>query len=92
MRATSKSGLQPELAESSDCLFLDEKEIARRLGLRARDWPAKAKSLEHQGLPPIHPLIGRRYWPAVRAFWDKQYGLTRIDVSQPDGEENLDAL
>ena len=55
-------------------------------------WRAKAQVLERDGLPRIDPVMGGRYWPAVRAFWNKRYGLSTVEVSQPDGGEHLDAL
>jgi hypothetical protein len=73
-------------------LFPSENEIARRLSQNPRDWPAKAAVLERHGLPRVDPMMGGRYWPAVREFWNRRYGLTSIEAFQPDGEENLDAL
>ncbi|MFO1100160.1 MAG: hypothetical protein U1E81_18320 [Xanthobacteraceae bacterium] len=73
-------------------LFPSEKEIARRLSQDAASWRAKAQVLERDGLPRIDPIMGGRYWPAVRAFWNKRYGLSTVEVSQPDGGEDLDAL
>jgi hypothetical protein len=73
-------------------LFLTEAEIARRLGLTRREWAAKAEVLERHGLPRIDPLIGGRYWPAIVAFFDRRYGVSNVEASQPDGGENLDAL
>lgn len=75
-----------------DGLFPCEKEIARRLSQPPREWKAKAQILERDGLPRIDPIMGGRYWPGVYAFFNRRYGLSRIEVSQPDGEENLDAL
>lgn len=73
-------------------LFPSEEEIARRLSQEPRDWSAKAKILERDGLPSVDPIMGGRYWPAVEAFWHRRYGLTSIAPSKPDGGENLDAL
>jgi hypothetical protein len=73
-------------------LFLTEAEIARRLRLTRREWAAKAEVLERHGLPRIDPLIGGRYWPAIVAFFDRRYGVSNVEASQPDGGENLDAL
>ncbi|MDQ2080518.1 hypothetical protein RA307_10025 [Xanthobacteraceae bacterium Astr-EGSB] len=78
--------------DRSDSLFPSEAEIARRLSQDPIDWRAKAIVLERSGLPRIDPLMGGRYWPAVKAFFDRLYGLRDRDVFQPDGEENLDAL
>ena len=73
-------------------LFLTEAEVARRLGQRSRDWGAKATVLERHGLPRIDPLMGGRYWPAVVAFFHRRYGISNVEMAQPDGGENLDAL
>jgi hypothetical protein len=73
-------------------LFPSECEIARRLSQTAVEWAAKAVILERDGLPRIDPLMGGRYWPAVEAYWRRRYGLHSIELSQPDGKENLDAL
>ena len=76
----------------SQGLFPCEAEVARRLSQDPKDWRAKAVILERDGLPRIDPIMGGRFWPAVVAFWYRRYGLTRTRASQPDGEENLDAL
>jgi hypothetical protein len=73
-------------------LFPNESEIARRLSQNPLKWPAKAVVLERHGLPRIDPLMGGRYWPAVQAYWHRRYGLSSIEVHQPDGKENCDAL
>jgi hypothetical protein len=73
-------------------LFVTEAEIARRLGQTRHEWAAKAKVLERHGLPRRDPLIGGRYWPAIVAFFNRRYGVSNVEVSQPDGGENLDAL
>jgi hypothetical protein len=77
---------------SGGSLFVTEAEIARRLGQTRRQWTAKAEVLERHGLPRIDPLIGGRYWPAIVAFFNRRYGVSNVEVSQPDGGENLDAL
>lgn len=73
-------------------LFPSEAEIARRLSQDPRDWAAKVPLLEREGLPAIDPIMAGRFWPAVLQFWHRRYGLSNVQVSQPDGEENLDAL
>ena len=73
-------------------LFPSEVEVARRLSQSPTDWRAKASVLERDGLPRIDPIMGGRYWPAVREWWNRRYGLSNVEVSQPDGEEDLDAL
>ena len=73
-------------------LFPSEAEIARRLSQTPGDWHSKARVLERDGLPPIDPLMNGRFWPAVVAYWQRRYGLTSIEVSKPDGGEDLNAL
>ncbi|MGY8707002.1 hypothetical protein RAD16_14790 [Bradyrhizobium sp. 18BD] len=73
-------------------LFPCEAEIARRLSQDPKAWAAKAIILERDGLPRIDPVMGGRYWPAVLAWWNRRYGLSILEVSQPDGGEDLDAL
>jgi hypothetical protein len=79
-------------ADQARGLFPNESEIARRLSQNPLDWPAKAIVLERHGLPRIDPLMGGRYWPAVEAYWHRRYGLSSIEVHQPDGKEDFDAL
>jgi hypothetical protein len=73
-------------------LFPCEREIARRLSQDPSNWVSISKVLERHGLPKIDPLMGGRYWPAVIAWWNRRYGLSVVEASQPDGGENLDAL
>ena len=72
--------------------FPSEGEIARRLSQDPKSWPAIALVLERQGFPRIDPLMGGRFWPAVRMWFFRRYGLSTLPPSNPDGEENLDAL
>jgi hypothetical protein len=78
--------------EDPNGLFPSEAEIARRLSQTVENWISKAIILERDGFPRIDPLMGGRFWPAVQAYWFRRYGLSSIEVSQPDGAENLDAL
>ena len=74
-------------------LFPCDSEIARRLSIGEDKFRTIAKALERNGFPPRDALIGRRYWPAVVAFWNRRYGIASVaSPSLPDGEENLDAL
>jgi hypothetical protein len=73
-------------------LFPSEAEIARRLSQSPADWAAKSTILERAGLPHIDPVMGGRCWLAVLAWLKRRYGISTTEVSQPDGEENLDEL
>nr|WP_127088317.1 hypothetical protein [Aquabacter cavernae] len=72
--------------------FPCEAEIARRLSQGPKEWAAAAIILEREGLPRVDALMGGRYWPAVQEFFRRRYGLSNLQVSQPDGMENLNAL
>lgn len=80
------------VAQSDLGLFPTEEEVARRLSQDPKAWGAKATVLERDGLPRIHPIMGGRYWPAVVAFWNRQYGLISGGPVVLDGRENFDAL
>lgn len=58
-------------------LYPDEKTIAELvLGRkRAKEWRGLAIVLERQGLPPIDPQFGGRYWPAVVRWFDRRNRL-----------------
>ncbi len=74
-------------------LYVDDKEIAALLGLKVSEWRANAMILERRGLPAGDPLFsGRRYWPAVKAFLDRRYGLEAPSPLKPDGVENFDGI
>ena len=74
-----------------DPLYLDEADLAQRIGLPIEDWRAVATVLERAGMPLKDTLFGRRYWPAVKAYFDRRAGLTNAAIcSQPDGLENFD--
>ena len=57
------------------CLDPDEAEIARLIlgPKRAKAWSGLAVVLERSGLPRVDPMMGGRYWPAVRAFFDRRH-------------------
>ena len=85
-------GCDCEAACRAGGLFPIEIEIARRLSQDPATWASKALILERDGFPRIDPLMEGRYWPACIAWWNRRYGLATVEVSQPDGGENLDAL
>lgn len=74
-------------------LFPCEVDIARAvLGPgRVSEWKAIAIILERQGLPRIDPMFGGRYWPAVKAWFDRRAGIgPRLTPAVPGGRENWD--
>ncbi len=72
-------------------LYPPESDLARAiLGPgKATNWKAMAVVLERHGLPRVDPLMGGRYWPAVRAWLDQRNGLggSMPVPSKPDGQE-----
>jgi hypothetical protein len=91
-RMRRASDLMARRETHRESLFVREDEVALRLGQTPSEWSAKAIVLERHGLPPVDPLMGGRYWPAVVAFFDGRYGISKVEARQPDGGENLDAL
>ena len=58
---------------------------------RLRDWKERTVVLEREGLPEIDPLMGGRYLPAVKTFFDQRSevikqrrGLRRAPRSEGD--------
>lgn len=82
----------PRRPHQDQGLFPCEAETARRLSQDPASWKAKAIILERDGLPKVDPLMGGRFWPGVVAYWNRRYGLSRVEPSALDGQENLDAF
>jgi hypothetical protein len=59
---------------------------------RVQEFKQMVELLERRGFPKIDHLMGGRYTPAVRAFFDQQYGLDRGTALPlaPDGVEDFD--
>jgi hypothetical protein len=74
-------------------LFLKDTEIARLLtkDMTVDEWKAKAVILEREGLPKVDPIMGGRFWPAVRSFFERQYGINTPHLTAPDGPEDFSA-
>ena len=83
-----------QTAEQLLPLYADESAIAAAVlgSKRAGEWSQIAALLEARGLPKIDALMGGRYVPAVKAFFDKQHGLLNASAPlAPDGAEDLGA-
>lgn len=69
--------------------FVSDREIARRWGVSEATARTAIRAFEmRHGFPQRDPLMGnKRYWPAVRAFMDRRYGVKVGDDPGPvDGE------
>ena len=76
-------------------LFPSEEEVAFELlgPGKLGEWKGMAPILERRGLPPIDPMFGRRYWPAVKQWLDFRYNIGDVPAPQvPDGEEDWSCL
>ena len=59
---------------------------------RVQEWRQMVPLLEARGFPKVDPLMGGRYVPAVRAYFDHQYGLDHgggLPLA-PDGVEDFE--
>ena len=74
-------------------LFADDSAIGNALlgPRRSREWREIAALLESRGLPKMDPLMGGRYVPAIKAFFDREYGIAGTPPTAPDGVEDLGA-
>jgi hypothetical protein len=54
---------------------------------RAGEWSNIVPIYERRGFPKVDPVMGGRYVPAVRAFFDREYGVGGAKLSAPDGIE-----
>ena len=74
-------------------LFADDAALSAALlgPKRSREWRQIAALLETRGLPKIDQLMGGRYVPAVRAFFDGECGLKPRVPLAVDGVEDLGA-
>jgi hypothetical protein len=74
-------------------LFVGDAELGVALlgPIRACEWKTLAPLYERQGLPKIDQIMGGRYVPAVKAFFDQQYNLSTLVPAAPDGIERPEA-
>lgn len=75
----------------TDKLFVTDDELAARLGMPADKAMVVIRMLERKGgFPPKIELCGgRRYWPAVKDFFDRLYGSMRNDAPRVAPEHRL---
>ncbi|YCI03316.1 winged helix-turn-helix domain-containing protein [Ensifer sp. D2-11] len=76
-------------------LFVTEGQCAERLGLSLDQFKLALLGASKAGFPSPDPLFAnRRYWPAVKAWLDRRYGLNQTEaIASPfglDGRENWD--
>ncbi len=76
---------QAETIDRQDTLYVTDAELIRRMGVPEKIARQAIQMLDanpRSGWPAKQKLWGnRRYWPAVKAYFDKTSGLSM--VSQP---------
>jgi hypothetical protein len=75
-------------------LFADERSLSEAVLGRGKytHWRAVVPLLEGRGFPKIDGLMGGRYWPAVKAFFDREYDVQGASqVSAPHMPAQLGA-
>ena len=57
---------------------------------KTKEWYAILPLLERRGFPSIDGLLGGRYVPAVKAFFDRKWHVhDEFNIRDPRGEERL---
>jgi len=64
-------------------LYMTEAEIAKAIGISDKRFREVALVWERDGFPRKDPQIGRRYWPAVRAWLDRRHNMGRETSGGP---------
>jgi hypothetical protein len=67
------------LEREKDKLWVTDAELIRRMGVPTKTARETIRLLDakNQGFPRKQKLWGdRRYWPAVKAYFDKLYGVS----------------
>jgi hypothetical protein len=75
-------------------LFVTEEQLAAAVmgPGKTREWRQVAPLLEVRGLPEIDGLMGGRYLPAVKAFFDREWNVHGThQVKAPHKSAELDA-
>ncbi len=71
-------------------LFISDAELFRRLGVGSKTGRLAVSALDNLGFPRKDALFGnKRYWPAVREFLDRYYGLSEPRISRPQPQTDL---
>ncbi len=75
---------------TAEPLYISDAELIAHLNIGERKARAAIRELERQGFPQPDPLFGKRYFPAVKQFLDRRYGLAANSQTPltPDGAEN----
>ncbi|SEH31659.1 hypothetical protein SAMN02799636_01113 [Methylobacterium sp. 275MFSha3.1] len=90
-RARSTRAGRPALTFDDLPLFATDRDIAEAVvgpdDADKRAWCASVASLEAHGFPRQTSLYGKRYVPAVRDFYDRQYGPAGRAPTDSSGQQ-----
>ena len=74
--------------DSRDTLYITDEELIRRLGVPRKAMRAALHMYDHdlsKGFPQKQKLFGnRRYWPAVKAYFERINGIMPIRLTPTD--------
>lgn len=90
LRAKRKPKLKRRLDDLR--LFASDEEISEVLmgPGKTKEWLAILPLLERRGFPSIDGLLGGRYMPAVKAFFDREYKIHgELQVHEPHRKAEL---
>jgi hypothetical protein len=84
---------QEKRDREKDKLFVTDAELIRKLGVPEKHARRVIQALDENrpsGFPPKQTLwADRRYWPAVKAWLDKNYGLSEQEQTLPGPPRRL---
>jgi hypothetical protein len=64
-----------------------EEEAAALSGMAVTKFAATVERLEAAGFPPQSAWNGKRFIPAIRAFWDREHSKTVLPGAAETGED-----
>lgn len=79
--------LPDALEAEKDKLWLTDAELIRRMGVPEKTAREAIRMLDAQrkGFPQKQKVWGdRRYWPAVQAYFDREYGGTFVPIQRKE--------
>lgn len=72
-------------------LFMTDAEVARALGVTTQGFKEQLELLERKEFPHEDEFFkNRRYWPAVKAYFDREYGLISTPAPTPYGPDGVE--
>jgi hypothetical protein len=57
-------------------LYVNQDELLKRLSISEKAWGRARPALSRQGFPERDPIFNKWFWPAVKMFLYRRYGLS----------------